>query len=140
MNSRSETADPKRIGRKELKDLKEGSAPFSLRSLCSFVANSALASIRVYSRFLFVCLVCFVVNSSSSAVFTNNLTLSETNTAYDGQDIVISGANLRNSAFALQPSAFPRVSRLLTIGAVLTDRPSAATNKLAKRCGQRYTS
>jgi hypothetical protein len=37
--------------------------------------------------------VCFVVNSAA-AVFTNNLTISETNTAYDGLALVISGASV----------------------------------------------
>jgi hypothetical protein len=63
-------------------------------------------------------LVHFVVNSSA-AVFTNNLTLSETNTAYDGQDIVIDGATFPNSHLELRPSHFLHGSLLLTNGAVL---------------------
>jgi hypothetical protein len=62
----------------------------------------------------FVCLVHFVVNSSCAAVFTTNLTLSETNTAYDGQDIVIDG----NITVTIDgPHAFN--SLLATDGAIL---------------------
>jgi hypothetical protein len=42
---------------------------------------------------LFVCLACFAV-PTPAAIFTTNLTLTETNFTYDGQDIVVSGATL----------------------------------------------
>jgi hypothetical protein len=58
----------------------------------------------------------------SAAVFTNNLTLTETNFAYDGQDIVIDGATVVIDG----PSAFN--SLLLTNGAVLTHSPCTTTN------------
>ena len=43
--------------------------------------------------FFFVYFACFVV-TAPAAVFTTNLTLSETNFAYDGQDIVMDGATV----------------------------------------------
>ena len=120
MNSKSEAPNPKRIGRKELKDLKEKPAPFSLRSLRSLAAKILCL--------LSACFAYFEV-PASAAVFTNNLTLSETNAAYDGQDIVISGATLTVDG----PHAFNSLP--LTHGAVLTHSPctASATHRLAPR-------
>jgi len=62
-----------------------------------------------------------LVPAVRAAVFTNNLTITESNTSFDGQDIVIDGATLtvdgRHSFNSL----------LLTNGAVLTHSPCAAT-------------
>jgi len=54
-----------------------------MRSLRSFVVKTACL--------LFAYLACLAGNSSSSPVFTTNAVISETNTAYDGQDMVIDG-------------------------------------------------
>jgi hypothetical protein len=68
----------------------------------------------------------------SAATLTNSFTITEANTSYDGQDIVIDGATLRHSAFDLQPSAFLPGSLLLTNGGVLTHSACTAseTHKL----------
>ena len=50
--------------------------------------------VRFASRRLFLITVLCPLSSGFAAVFTNALTLSETNTAYDGQDIVIQGATV----------------------------------------------
>jgi hypothetical protein len=72
---------------------------------------------------------------ASSAVFTTNTVISETNTAYDGQHIVISGATFPNSHLELRPSHLLHGSLFLTHGAVLTHSPctASATHRLAPR-------
>jgi hypothetical protein len=56
-----------------------------LRSLCSLAGRIPCL--------LFVSFACFAVPAPAT-VFTTNLTLTETNFAYDGQDIVIDGATV----------------------------------------------
>ncbi len=43
-----------------------------------------------------LCLLCLfaAIPQLSAATFTNNITITETNTTYEGQDIVISGATV----------------------------------------------
>ena len=66
----------------------------------------------------FLLLILLSSPSTPAAVFTTNLTLSETNFAYDGQDIVIDGATVAIDG----PHAFN--SLLLSNGAVLTIPPT----------------
>ena len=75
----------------------------------------------------------------SAAVFTTNLTLSETNFTYDGQDIVIQGATVTIDG----PHAFH--SLFLTNGAMLlipTRSPNAHASSrqtlLCQTCGCRF--
>src|SRR5215475_6762385 len=59
--------------------------------------------------------------AASSAVFTNDVTISETDTNYDGQDIVVDGATVTvNGAHSFN-------SLLLTNNAVLTHSPCTPT-------------
>ena len=71
--------------------------------------------------------------ASAQTWITDSPTISETNTNYDGQDLVISGAAVTvamngphsgNPEFRIPHSAF---SRLLINGAVLTHSPCTAT-------------
>jgi len=81
----------------------------------------------------FVCLLCLAVFSflnprlgAATTTFTNNAVISEANSTFDGQDIVVRGATLTVDG----PHAFN--SLLLTNGAVLTHSPWSAsqTHKL----------
>ena len=92
------------------------------------LSASAGERAKVRCRFWFVAsFVCFVVASAPAANFTSNTTISETNTSYDGQDIVIDGSI---TVMIDGPHAFN--SLLLTNGAVLTHSPctASATHKL----------
>lgn len=53
-----------------------------------------------WGEVLVILLLLLLSSSVPAATFTNNLPLSETNTAYDGQAIVISGAARRYSALS----------------------------------------
>ena len=130
---KSEMPKPNWNIRKEPKDLKEPSAPFSLRSLRPLAAMLPLSAsagerAKVRCRFWFVAsFVCFVVASAPAANFTSNTTISEANTSYDGQDIVIDG-----SITVTIDGSHAFNSLLLTNGAVLTHSPctASATHKL----------
>ena len=66
---------------------------------------------------------------ASAATFTNNVTLSETNTAYDGQDIIVDGATVTIDG----PHSFNSVR--LTNNAVLTHSP--CTTMTTHKCDSR---
>ena len=103
--------------------------PFSHLLLVGFTQLSNLLPLRVGERAGVRCFLLFALltqlstfNSQlSAATFTNNVTLTETNNTYDGQDIVISGATVTIDG----PHSFN--SLLLTNGAVLTHLPCTAT-------------
>jgi hypothetical protein len=114
MNSKLRIRSPRGIGRKELKELKEKPAPFSLRSPCSLAAKTLCL--------LSACFAYFAV-PASAAVFNTNALISEANTTFDGQDIIISGATFPNSHLELRPAHLLHGSLLLTNGAVLTHSP-----------------
>lgn len=86
-----------------------------------FTRTSILARVRLGCLFATLLLSSFPL-LVPAATFTTNLTLSETNTTYDGQDIIVSAATLTLDG----PHAFN--SLLLTNGAVLTHSPCTTTN------------
>src|SRR5437867_3027605 len=57
---------------------------------------------------------CLFAQSATAIVFTNSITIAETNASFDGQDIIVSGATVAIDG----PHGFN--SLLLTNGAVLT--------------------
>lgn len=73
-----------------------------------------LAQCSVKNPIRFALLLCLTAQHCWSTVFTTNAVISETNFAYDGQDIVIDGATVAIDGL----HAFN--SLLLTNGAVLT--------------------
>jgi len=71
-----------------------------------------------------VCLFAATLPASAQTWITSSLTLSESNTSYDGLDLVISGAGVTVAMDG--PHAFN--SLLLTDGAVLTHSPCTETS------------
>src|ERR1035441_9597300 len=87
-----------------------------------------LASPRLFRPCLLFLFLASVVPTQAQVWITNSMTISETNTNYDGQNLIISGAGV---TVALD-GPHPLNSLILTNGTVLTHSPCTAsiTHKL----------